>query len=124
MKLKDIKFFVILAAVVGFLLSLFALLYTIHYGIATNWRTILGSVLDTIIIIGSIAVFVSATKLQKWEMKTYYMIYVPVIVSCFAHDLIFLTIVNSFSGVFYQFILLLIYRYRKKNPLSAKAVGK
>ncbi len=124
MKLKDIKFFVILAGVVGFLLSTFALLYTIDYGILTNWRTVLGSVFDIIIIIGSIGVFVSAAKLQEWEMKKYYIIYIPVIVSCFAHDLVFLTLVNSFSGVIYQFILLLIYRFRKKNPLPVKASAK
>lgn len=123
MQLKDLKFIIVLSGFIGLFLGLFLLFVTISYGVTTNWRTIVGFILNIAVVLGSIAVFVSAIKLTEWSMKTITVIYVALIFSCFAHDLIYWTIVNAFPGLIFQAVLFLIYRYKKKNPVSAEVLS-
>lgn len=124
MQIKDIKFITVLAGLIGLLLGLFAIFVTISYGVTSSWRTILGFIFNLIIIVGSISVFVSSSKITIWSMNKFYIIYIPLIFACFAHDLVYLTIVNAFSGIIFQFILFVIYRYRKKNPVTVDPSGR
>lgn len=124
MQIKDIKFITVLAGLIGLLLGLFAIFVTISYGVTSSWRTILGFIFNLIIIVGSIGVFVSSSKITIWSMNKFYIIYIPLIFACFAHDLVYLTIVNAFSGIIFQFILFVIYRYRKKNPVTVDPSGR
>lgn len=122
MQLKDLKFIIFLSGFIGLFLGIFALFITVSYGVTTNWRTIVGFILNIVVVLGSIAVFVSAAKMTVWSMKKITVIYVALIFSCFAHDIIYLTIVNAFPGLIFQAVLLLIYRFKKKNPGSAEVL--
>lgn len=123
MQLKDLKFMIVLSGFIGLFLGVFALFVTVSYGVTTNWRTIVGFILNIVVVLGSIAVFVSAAKMTVWSMKKITIIYVALIFSCFTHDIIYLTIVNAFPGLIFQAVLLLIYRYKKKNPSTAGVLG-